>query len=167
MYTPDFEFGVPFATKAPNFATLSNRVDAVMKAVEFAGSDIHVTVKDQSDALRAFENYDEANKDPDAYNLSNPAVIVHLKAVLNEYDAKVVHDTASLRNYITNKLLEETTSENASIRMKALELLGKISDVGLFTEKTEVTYRHRSTEDLERLLHEKLASVIDVDFKEK
>jgi hypothetical protein len=51
--------------------------------------------------------------------------------------------------------------------MKALELLGKISDVGLFTDKSEVTYRHRPTEELERLLKERLAKVLEIDPEEE
>jgi hypothetical protein len=47
--------------------------------------------------------------------------------------------------------------------MKALELLGKISDVGLFTEKTEITMRHRPTEELEQLLRERLTKVIEAE----
>jgi hypothetical protein len=45
--------------------------------------------------------------------------------------------------------------------MKSLELLGKISDVGLFTDKTEITMRHRPTEELEQLLRERLTRVIE------
>ena len=57
--------------------------------------------------------------------------------------------------------------------MRALELLGKISDVGLFSEKSEVTITHQSTDDLRAKLKGKLeklvagevveAVVVDVD----
>jgi hypothetical protein len=40
-------------------------------------------------------------------------------------------------------------------------LLGKVSDVGLFTDKTEITMRHRPTEELEQLLRERLTRVIE------
>jgi hypothetical protein len=41
-------------------------------------------------------------------------------------------------------------------------MLGKISDVGLFTDKTEVTMRHRPTEELEQLLRERLTKTIEM-----
>jgi hypothetical protein len=41
-----------------------------------------------------------------------------------------------------------------------LELLGKISDVGLFAEKTEVTVTHQSTEDLRNKLRGKLEKLV-------
>ena len=42
------------------------------------------------------------------------------------------------------------------MRIRALELLGKVSDVGLFAEKSEVTITHQSTDDLRTKLREKL-----------
>ena len=44
--------------------------------------------------------------------------------------------------------------------MRALELLGKISDVGLFAEKSEVTVTHQSTEDLRNKLRGKLEKLV-------
>jgi hypothetical protein len=38
--------------------------------------------------------------------------------------------------------------------------LGKITDVGLFTEKTEVTITHQSTEDLRKKLREKFERIM-------
>ena len=59
-------------------------------------------------------------------------------------------------------------SENADprIRIKSLEMLGKISDVGLFTDKTEITMRHRPTEELEQMLRERLTKVIEGEVTE-
>jgi len=42
------------------------------------------------------------------------------------------------------------------VRIRALELLGKISDVGLFTDRTEVVVTHQSTDELRNKLREKL-----------
>ena len=47
--------------------------------------------------------------------------------------------------------------------MRALELLGKISDVGLFAEKSEVTVTHQSTDDLRNKLRGKLEKLITPD----
>ena len=41
------------------------------------------------------------------------------------------------------------------------DLQARISDVGLFTDKTEVTMRHRPTEELEQLLRERLMKTIE------
>jgi hypothetical protein len=42
-----------------------------------------------------------------------------------------------------------------------LELLGKISDVGLFAEKSEVTVTHQSTDDLKAKLRRKLEKLVN------
>jgi hypothetical protein len=42
-----------------------------------------------------------------------------------------------------------------------LELLGKISDVGLFSEKSEVTVTHQSTDDLKAKLRRKLEKLVN------
>jgi hypothetical protein len=57
---------------------------------------------------------------------------------------------------VTNKLIDETENPDPRVRIRALELLGKISDVGLFAEKSEVTITHQSTDDLRARLREKL-----------
>jgi hypothetical protein len=47
------------------------------------------------------------------------------------------------------------------VRIRALELLGKISDVGLFAEKSEVTITHQSTDDIKEKLRSKLAKLVN------
>jgi len=44
-----------------------------------------------------------------------------------------------------------------------LELLGKISDVGLFTDKTEVTITHRTTDELRESLRSKLSKLVNTE----
>lgn len=95
--------------------------------------------------------------------LSSPGTIVHLKAILDEYDKVVIQSAAQLRTYVTNKLILDSTNPDPRIRIKCYELLGKISDVGLFTDKTEITMRHRPTEELEQLLRERLMKTLEAD----
>jgi hypothetical protein len=47
-------------------------------------------------------------------------------------------------------MLEANTATKASERIKALELLGKISDVALFAERNIVTIEHKTTEELQQ-----------------
>jgi hypothetical protein len=68
----------------------------------------------------------------------------------------VVRDAAQLRTYVTNKLILESDNPDARIRMQALKMLGQITDVGLFTEKTEITINNKANSELEALLREKL-----------
>jgi hypothetical protein len=62
-----------------------------------------------------------------------------------------------------------TDSNKESTQLKALELLGKMSDVGAFTERMEINVTHRTTEELQAELASKLSSymegIIDVEAK--
>jgi hypothetical protein len=55
----------------------------------------------------------------------------------------------------------ESDNPDARVRIRALELLGKISDVGLFAEKSEITVTHQSTDDLRDKLRGKLAKLVN------
>ena len=46
----------------------------------------------------------------------------------------------------------ESVSDDPRQRMKALENLGRISSVGLFSEKIEINVTHRSVADIEKEL---------------
>jgi hypothetical protein len=95
--------------------------------------------------------------------LSSPGTIVHIKSLLDEYDKVVIQSASQLRTYVTNKLILDSSNPDPRVRIKCYELLGKISDVGLFTDKTEITMRHRPTEELEQLLRERLMKTIESD----
>ena len=57
-----------------------------------------------------------------------------------------------LRNYVTNKLITESVDPDPRQRMKALENLGRIGGVGLFSDKIEVNVTHRTIDDIEKEL---------------
>ena len=98
-----------------------------------------------------------------------PASLMHLRSYLDEYGKSVVSTAVELRNVVTNRLIEESQNPDPRIRIRALELLGKISDVGLFTDKQEITITHQTTDELRDRLRQKLqklvqkpANVVDV-----
>jgi len=93
--------------------------------------------------------------------MDTPEGAMYVETLLSAYDMAVVKDAKRLRNYVTNKLLIESENMDGRIRMRALELLGKISDVGLFTERTEITVNNRSTVELENSLRDKLRRLMD------
>jgi hypothetical protein len=98
---------------------------------------------------------------------------VKLATILSEYDKRIIADTAQLRTYITNRLLEESKCGDTKHELRALELLGKISDVGLFSEKTEITVTH-TTDSLQHAIKDKIGRLMgmvggdiqDAEFEE-
>ena len=159
MYTPKIDTDVPISDFTPTFADMRDRVDAAFESLLALGEDVPVSDDDIDTAHAIIAG---TTRPTDAV-LSSPGTVVHIKAILNEYDKAVVESAAQIRTFVTNKLLLESESPDPRIRIKALELLGKISDVGLFTEKTEVTMRHRPTAELEQMLRERLTKTLDAD----
>ena len=91
----------------------------------------------------------------------NTYTAVKLGTILSEYDKKVVEDSAQLRTYVTNKLVEVSGCGDMKHELRALELLGKISDVGLFAEKTEITVNH-TADSLEHAIKDKIARILGI-----
>ena len=94
--------------------------------------------------------------------IKTPAAVQHLVGMLTAYDWEFVHQARELRGYTVAKLLEECEHPNANIRLKALGLLGKVTEVGLFTDKIEVKKTDLTDEEIDRKLKEKLAKFMGV-----
>jgi hypothetical protein len=96
-------------------------------------------------------------REPTAAELQRPAVVLHLEALLSEYDHEIIQDATRVRRYVTHRLLEESSPDkDPKYALRALENLGKITEVGLFTERVEVTVKQQSTEELEDKLMQAL-----------
>ena len=91
-----------------------------------------------------------------------PAAVMMTDEILKEFGHEIVKDAVRVRHLVMNKLVIESENPDPRIRMRALELLGKITDVGLFTERSEVTVTHQTTDDLREKLREKLMKLKDV-----
>ena len=157
MEFPEIDNDVAYAEYPPTFEDLQARIAAAFNSLAEVSDDVFVSDDDITTARAIFTG----TQQPTETVLSSPGTIVHMKAILDEYDKVVIQSAAQLRPYVTNKLIVDSTNPDPRIRLKCYELLGKISDVGLFTEKTEITMRHRPTEELEQLLRERLMKTLD------
>ena len=90
-----------------------------------------------------------------------PASLVLTNNILQEFGQSVAESATQIRHLVTNKLLLESENPDPRVRIRALELLGKISDVSLFAEKSEVTITHQSTDDLRAKLRQKLEKLVN------
>lgn len=94
--------------------------------------------------------------------IQTPAAVRHLTGMLTAYDWEFIHQAKEIRGYAVAKLLEECENPNSNIRLKALALLGKVTEVGLFTEKIEVKKTDLTEQEIDAKLKEKLAKFMDV-----
>lgn len=83
-----------------------------------------------------------------------------LETKLDEYDFDLTQNVHRLRNYVVNRLIEDSTVSDVKVRMRALESLGKLSGLELFTERSELTVKHDPSM-VTNLLRARLESILD------
>ena len=137
-----------------------------LKSLGAVDEDTAVDQAQTSFARKAFTNIvtgqpTELTKDS-LSNIKAPAAVQHLVGMLTAYDWEFVQQAKELRGYTVAKLLEECENPSANIRLKALGLLGKVTEVGLFTDKIEVKKTDLTDEEIDRKLKDKLAKFMGV-----
>jgi len=172
----EYETGVPFPEDLrPDADFVGAKLDALERAkiacntavtLRTMGVEITPTEEDKKNARETFQEVVQEEK-PSKRKVKQDTVktngaALHLAALLDEYDKEVVQEKAQLRVYVVNKLLEESVSPKDSSRIRALELLGKAAD--LFTDKTEVTVTHQSTEELEKNIRQRLDNILEGEW---
>jgi hypothetical protein len=123
-----------------------------------------ITNVEKTFAREAFKSIavdgDDAKQKAALMTLNTPAAVMHLTGMLTAYDWEFVNHAKELRGYTVAKILEETNNPNANVRLKALQMLGNVTEVGLFTERVEITKKDASESELEERLRERLSRMI-------
>ena len=98
--------------------------------------------------------------------IKTPEAVRHLVAMLAAYDWEFVEQAKHLRGMAVAKILEETNHPDARVRLKALDMLGRITEVALFTERVEIKKADMSDSEIDKKIKEKLnkfMGVVDVE----
>jgi hypothetical protein len=152
--TPELGIPFPFDTTPEELHNFRAKAEAMLNTIEeLERNGLEVEVTD-GDRLESHQMLAEENI-PAPKNLT-PASVKHLNAIISEYDREVLDVHRRLRNYVTNKLVIDSTDADPKTRLKALELLGKIGGVGLFSDRIDVTVTHRTVKDIETELRKTL-----------
>ena len=72
-----------------------------------------------------------------------------LESLLAKHDYQMQAPFQKMRNYVIYKFFELAENDDPNISLKALNSLGKVSDIGLFTDKLEISVTQKSTLELE------------------
>lgn len=89
-----------------------------------------------------------------------PAAVRHLAGMLSQYDWAFVEQAKEIRGYVVAQLLEMTKSQDPKVKLKALELTGKLVEVGSFSERVEVVKCDSSAADIEDRIRRRLAVML-------
>ena len=98
--------------------------------------------------------------------LKTPESVRHLVTMLSAYDWEFVEQAKQMRGMAVAKIIEETNHPDARIRLKAIEMLGRVTEVALFTDRIEVKKTDMTDAEIDKKLQDKLdtlLNVIDVD----
>ena len=99
--------------------------------------------------------------------LKTPESVRHLVSMLSAYDWEFVEQAKQMRGMAVAKIIEETNHPDARIRLKAIEMLGRVTEVALFTDRLEVKKTDMSDAEIDKKLQDRLdtlLNVIDVDI---
>ena len=102
--------------------------------------------------------------------LEIPEEVRSVVGMVTAYQWKFVEQANELRSMAVTKIAKETEHPDARIRLKALELLGKVTEVALFTDRIEVKREELSDDELEKRIKAKLerymgvADVVDAEI---
>jgi len=147
--------------------------------------------KKTSDWLTQFDDDDEATltetqetKTTDAFNalirsdpnakqklleLDLPEEIKTAVGMVTAYQWKFIEQAENLRSMAVTHIVKEVSHPDARIRLKALEMLGKVTEVALFTDRIAVKNEDVTDEELDARIKEKLGKymgavdIVDVE----
>jgi len=152
------------------YVDLRERAEAACRSMELLqdhGLEIPPETSEDKEIAGALTSAYAANPQATSQKANNvntsalmPASLQNIRTYLDEYGRAVVNHAVEIRHAVTNRLIEESINPDPRIRIRALELLGKISDVGLFTDRTEITITHQTTDELRLKLRAKLQRLI-------
>jgi hypothetical protein len=148
--TPEIGIPLPFDTTPEEIEDFREKAHALFETVQELvkqGATVAITDEDKAKSHQIAAT----GKLPPVREIT-PGTIINLEAILSEWDQEVLDVNRRLRNYVTNKLITESVDPDPRQRMKALENLGRIGSVGLFSDKIEVNVTHRTVDDIEREL---------------
>jgi hypothetical protein len=150
VVTPEVGIPLPFDTTKEELEDFREKAHALFETVQELikqGATVAITDQDKAESHQIAAN----GQLPPVKTLT-PGTIINLEAILSEWDHEVLDAGRRLRNYVTNKLIMDSNDADPRVRIKVLELLGKLNNVGLFSDRVEVNVVNRSIDSIEQEL---------------
>jgi hypothetical protein len=162
--TPTKEHPVPYDDADDAVHTFEDELAVAANTAELLealGAPIEI---DDKTLTQEKELIDKVIKEKDTKPLTNLPVAVGAASFLRTYGQSLALDVAQVRAALTTKLLEIADCGDVRHELRAIELLGKHSDIGLFTERSEITINYNSPESLEAAIKERVKRLLNADI---
>ena len=159
---PNLDKPIPVVAQPQKGETLEQRAKIAANtamALRELGFEEEITEEDQAKAKEMFEKIEpgkETRTQPakEEAALKQTGVALALSGYINEYEKQIVADKVQVRTIVVNRLMEISKDEDNKVALKALELLGKASD--LFTDRSEITITHQTSDELKAAIKERI-----------
>jgi len=174
-YTPEINTGAEHFTPTESLTpaqTLSAQHKTSQWLKDFEDEDDEILSEAQqekvADAFNALTTSDPRAKQK-LLNLDLPEEIKSAVGMVTAYQWKFVEQAEELRSMAVANIVKEVHHPDARIRLKALELLGKVTEVALFTDRVAIKNEEVTDEELDARIKEKLGrymgavDVVDVE----
>jgi hypothetical protein len=84
---------------------------------------------------------------------TTPGAARVLERLLKKFDYNLPNSSNQMRQYLVYKLFDWAENEDPKVSLKAVEMLGKVSEIGLFNTKIEIATSEMPTQELESELN--------------
>ena len=161
---PTKEHKTPFSIEEEHTSTFVEEMEVSGATAELQvamGAPLEIGVADGNQITTLLKDV-IAKKKKGALTQTNTAYAA--AAFLRTYGQQLAFDAAQARSAITSKLMEIANCGDTKFELKALELLGKHSDIGLFTERSEITINYKTPESLEDAIKERVKRLLNADI---
>lgn len=161
---PTDEHSVPYSEHDEACDSFMDQVSVLANTAELQvamGAPLEVT---EDDVEREKQLLEAALRSKKIESFQTPTTAFAAAGFLRTYGAQLALDVAQTRSAITYKLMEIANCGDPKFELKALELLGKHSDIGLFTNRSEVTINYKNPEDLENAIKERVKRLLNAEY---
>jgi hypothetical protein len=161
---PSTEYPVPFDLSDEDFDSFADKLASIGNTAELLeqlGAPVESSKENLSEEVALLDDaIDKQKITPLTQSL--PAAL-GAAAFLRAYGQGRALDVDQVRTALTNKLMEIADCGDIKFELKAIELLGKHSDIGLFTERSEINVNYTSSESLEKAITERVKRLLNAD----
>jgi len=152
----------------PIESILGTKQPLTSKQREYARKLAEGTMSKRQAYRETYNAHSEKSLNCDPYRLAgDPRIVSEVNAYKLAIEAEKLRTPRELKALLIHQLVKHSIDEGfpPAQRMKALELIGKLYDVGAFMERKETTVTHVKSGDLKAQLLERIKAVVDVDAK--
>lgn len=160
---PTSDHQIPYNIADEKPATFKDELSVTANTVDLLeglGMQVEVTPEDVEKTKRLVT---AAIAGQNASVLQQPTAAFAAREFLKAYGNQLALDVHEVRSAMTAKLMELANCGDPKYELRALELLGKHSDIGLFTERSEITVNYKTSSDLENAIKDRVKRLLNAD----